>query len=236
MVRAPFYDKNGVKKGAWSREEDDKLKTYVQIYGHSNWRQLPKFAGLARCGKSCRLRWLNYLRPNLKHGNYTPEEEEIIIKFHQQFGNKWSMIAEKLPGRTDNEVKNYWHSHLKKRLKSKEITTSKLKTKPGDSLEENLNETNEFENCENLGANSGENFLHILESSSAMSSETSEGGNYSFTTNAEHGVLPFSYKEFSGDFWSEPFLVEDIDTHQDEICSDEGMILLISNFDGAYLL
>lgn len=48
MVRAPFYDKNGLKKGAWSREEDERLRAFVQRYGHSNWRQLPKFAGIFR--------------------------------------------------------------------------------------------------------------------------------------------------------------------------------------------
>jgi myb proto-oncogene protein len=45
--------------------------------------------GLTRCGKSCRLRWLNYLKPNLKHGNYTREEDEMIIKLHHHFGNKY---------------------------------------------------------------------------------------------------------------------------------------------------
>ncbi|KAK2379854.1 transcription factor MYB14 [Trifolium repens] len=87
MVRGLFYDKNGVKKGAWSKEEDECLSDYIHKHGHSNWRQLPKLAGLTRCGKSCRLRWLNYLKPNLKHGNYTREEDEMIIKLHHHFGN-----------------------------------------------------------------------------------------------------------------------------------------------------
>ncbi|EEF48780.1 transcription factor MYB58 isoform X1 [Ricinus communis] len=114
--RAPCCDKSQVKKGPWSPAEDLRLITFIQKHGHENWRALPKQAGLLRCGKSCRLRWINYLRPDVKRGNFTKEEEDTIITLHQTLGNKWSKIASHLPGRTDNEIKNVWNTHLKKKL------------------------------------------------------------------------------------------------------------------------
>ncbi|GMH22401.1 hypothetical protein Nepgr_024244 [Nepenthes gracilis] len=122
MGRTPCCDKAGVKKGPWSQQEDSKLISFILQHGHDNWRALPRLAGLARCGKSCRLRWVNYLRPDIKRGNFSLEEEETIIKLQEQFGNKWSKIAAQMPGRTDNEIKNVWNTHLKKRLKASNAT------------------------------------------------------------------------------------------------------------------
>ncbi|XP_011001151.1 PREDICTED: protein ODORANT1 [Populus euphratica] len=116
MGRAPCCDKNGLKKGPWTPEEDQKLVDYIEKHGYGNWRTLPKNAGLQRCGKSCRLRWTNYLRPDIKRGQFAFEEEETIIQLHSLLGNKWSAIAARLPGRTDNEIKNYWNTHIRKRL------------------------------------------------------------------------------------------------------------------------
>lgn len=116
MGRAPCCDKNGLKKGPWTPEEDQKLVDYIQKHGYGNWRTLPKNAGLQRCGKSCRLRWTNYLRPDIKRGRFSFEEEETIVQLHSILGNKWSAIAARLPGRTDNEIKNYWNTHIRKRL------------------------------------------------------------------------------------------------------------------------
>ncbi|KAL1190957.1 Transcription factor [Cardamine amara subsp. amara] len=116
MGRAPCCEKIGLKRGRWTAEEDEILNKYIQTNGEGSWRSLPKKAGLLRCGKSCRLRWINYLRKDLKRGNITAEEEDTIVKLHSILGNKWSLIATHLPGRTDNEIKNYWNSHLSRKI------------------------------------------------------------------------------------------------------------------------
>lgn len=121
MGRSPCCEKAHTNKGAWTKEEDDRLIAYIKAHGEGCWRSLPKAAGLLRCGKSCRLRWINYLRPDLKRGNFTEEEDELIIKLHSLLGNKWSLIAGRLPGRTDNEIKNYWNTHIRRKLLNRGI-------------------------------------------------------------------------------------------------------------------
>uniref|UniRef100_A0A0D6QZX7 Uncharacterized protein n=1 Tax=Araucaria cunninghamii TaxID=56994 RepID=A0A0D6QZX7_ARACU len=117
MGRQPCCDKVGLKKGPWTAEEDRKLVDFIANHGHCCWRTVPKLAGLLRCGKSCRLRWTNYLRPDLKRGVLSDMEEKLIIELHSHLGNRWAKIAAQLPGRTDNEIKNYWNTHIKKKLR-----------------------------------------------------------------------------------------------------------------------
>nr|QCH41114.1 MYB transcription factor 2 [Dimocarpus longan] len=111
--------KREVNKGAWTAEEDRKLAEVIAIHGPKKWKTIAVKAGLSRCGKSCRLRWMNYLRPNIKRGNISDQEEDLILRLHKLLGNRWSLIAGRLPGRTDNEIKNYWNSHLSKKIKQK---------------------------------------------------------------------------------------------------------------------
>ncbi|XP_022769580.1 transcription factor WER-like [Durio zibethinus] len=120
MVRMTGWEapKQGWRKGPWTPEEDKLLTEYVNFHGEGRWSSLARSAGLNRSGKSCRLRWVNYLRPGLKRGRITPQEEGIIFKLHALWGNKWSTIAGYLPGRTDNEIKNYWRTHFKNKERS----------------------------------------------------------------------------------------------------------------------
>ncbi|KAL8555039.1 hypothetical protein ACS0TY_003007 [Phlomoides rotata] len=121
MGRHSCCYKQKLRKGLWSPEEDEKLIKHITIYGHGCWSSVPKLAGLQRCGKSCRLRWINYLRPDLKRGTFSSEEENLIIELHALLGNRWSQIAAQLPGRTDNEIKNLWNSSIKKKLRQRGV-------------------------------------------------------------------------------------------------------------------
>ncbi|ANM60982.1 myb domain protein 50 [Arabidopsis thaliana] len=121
MKRHSCCYKQKLRKGLWSPEEDEKLLNYITKHGHGCWSSVPKLAGLERCGKSCRLRWINYLRPDLKRGAFSSEEQNLIVELHAVLGNRWSQIAARLPGRTDNEIKNLWNSCIKKKLMKKGI-------------------------------------------------------------------------------------------------------------------
>ncbi|KAG2707096.1 hypothetical protein I3760_05G132100 [Carya illinoinensis] len=155
MGRCQCCEKEGLKKGPWTPEEDQKLLAYIEEHGHGSWRALPAKAGVQRCGKSCRLRWTNFLRPDIKRGKFSLQEEKTIIQLHALLGNRWSAIATHLPKRTDNEIKNYWNTHLKKRLTKMGIDpmahkpkTDALGSRSGDSKDAaNLSHMAQWENA-----------------------------------------------------------------------------------------
>ncbi|XP_047939646.1 transcription factor MYB10-like [Salvia hispanica] len=220
MVRPPSIDSNGMKKGAWSEDEDEKLRSYIQRYGHWNWRLLPKYAGLKRCGKSCRLRWVNYLKPGVKRGNFSKEERQIVIKLHAELGNKWSAIAEKLPGRTDNEIKNFWHTRVERRRKpnhsAKPINNTISFTEKTDSSEATSLSTSQdlslpFDDA-SFSTNSSQEELDLMLSEMLKDDVAQNEGLAAHVFNEE--VLEFDYPELRyselscsgssyGSFWNE---------------------------------
>ncbi|XP_062202637.1 MYB transcription factor 69-like [Phragmites australis] len=134
MGRPPCCDKVGIKKGPWTPEEDIILVSYIQEHGPGYWRSVPINTGLMRCSKSCRLRWTNYLRPGIRRGNFTPHEEGIIVHLQSLLGNRWAAIASYLPQRTDNDIKNYWNTHLKKKLKKHQAIGAIFAVPPSSDL------------------------------------------------------------------------------------------------------
>ncbi|KAH7835223.1 hypothetical protein Vadar_024082 [Vaccinium darrowii] len=141
MGRHSCCYKQKLRKGLWSPEEDEKLVKHITKYGHGCWSSVPKLAGLQRCGKSCRLRWINYLRPDLKRGTFSQQEENLIVELHAVLGNRWSQIAAQLPGRTDNEIKNLWNSSIKKKLRQRGIDPNTHKPLSETGNEEKVSET-----------------------------------------------------------------------------------------------
>ncbi|KAF7849935.1 hypothetical protein BT93_L0107 [Corymbia citriodora subsp. variegata] len=173
-MRKPCCEKKGtMNKGAWTKQEDQKLIDYIHKHGEGCWRSLPQAAGLLRCGKSCRLRWVNYLRPDLKRGNFGEDEEDLIIKLHALLGNRWSLIAGRLPGRTDNEVKNYWNTHLRRKLMQMGIDPNNHRLQPAVSGPNKSLGSNNSSTCKPENSQEEEDEDSVLQCSSKPESSTS---------------------------------------------------------------
>ncbi|XVF02240.1 hypothetical protein REPUB_Repub04eG0159000 [Reevesia pubescens] len=123
-MSTPIEEDSELRRGPWTLEEDTLLTHYIARHGEGRWNMLAKCAGLKRTGKSCRLRWLNYLKPDIKRGNLTPQEQVLILELHSKWGNRWSKIAQHLPGRTDNEIKNYWRTRVQKQARQLNIESN----------------------------------------------------------------------------------------------------------------
>ncbi|KAL3632673.1 Myb-related protein [Castilleja foliolosa] len=204
MGRPPCCDKVGIKKGPWTPEEDIILVSYIQEHGPGNWRAVPTNTGLLRCSKSCRLRWTNYLRPGIKRGNFTPHEEGMIIHLQALLGNKWAAIATYLPQRTDNDIKNYWNTHLKKKLKKfhqlgfdqphhhqmAPTTTANSNNYHQFTLksyvERPVNNIDKHENSSSVYASSAENISRLLEGWMRSSSPQANNNNNIVTANTNY--------------------------------------------------
>ncbi|KAJ3676443.1 hypothetical protein LUZ60_003855 [Juncus effusus] len=148
MVVVSVQEKGERRKGPWTEQEDVQLVWFVRLFGERRWDFLAKVSGLNRTGKSCRLRWVNYLNPSLKRGRMTPQEEQLVLDLHARWGNRWSKIAGKLPGRTDNEIKNYWRTHMRKKAQEEKRSSSSSSSSMSNNNESQLSLTELHESTE----------------------------------------------------------------------------------------
>ncbi|PHT34728.1 Transcription factor MYB48 [Capsicum baccatum] len=170
-----------MRRGPWTEEEDLQLVFYVKLFGDRRWDFLAKVSGLKRTGKSCRLRWVNYLNPDLKRGKMTPQEERVVLELHSKWGNRWSRIARKIPGRTDNEIKNYWRTHMRKKAQEQRKKSS-ISPSSSFSNSSSSSSISHEENERNFYDTGG---LELLKADGEMKSSDQEQGGETFQALAQ---------------------------------------------------
>ncbi|XP_028754429.1 transcription factor WER-like [Neltuma alba] len=208
MVEAQFEEEDEgrrrewVQEGLWTEEEDRVLMEYIRVHGRRHWNRISKVTGLMRSGKSCRLRWLNYLSPNVKHGSFSEEEDDLIIRLHNLLGNRWSLIAGRVPGRTDNQVKNHWNTHLCKKLGITRPTKKPIKDKV--SFEPKASQSKETQNV-HISSNSMP-IIPLTLNNKSKETEIKEQGSYvnnhpmASIEEAQHYWLPAENDHFDQTF------------------------------------
>ncbi|XP_071712079.1 MYB-like transcription factor EOBII [Rutidosis leptorrhynchoides] len=187
------------RKGPWTPAEDKLLSDYVALHGEGRWSSVAGCSGLKRNGKSCRLRWVNYLRPGLKKGQLTPQEEGIIIELHALWGNKWSTIARYLPGRTDNEIKNYWRTHFKKQEKPSKNKKNR-KFEDHNSYTEDQMVKGTINNTK-LDESEENNIGMIIEQTHVMLQETATNFTSPMATGVQHQQNPCMLAQDVASWW-----------------------------------
>nr|WJZ68975.1 MYBSG6-3 [Gorteria diffusa] len=208
---------SSLRKRAWTAQEDRLLKNCIEKYGEGKWHLVPLKAGLNRCRKSCRLRWLNYLSPNIKRGDFHEDEVDLMLRLHKLLGNRWSLIAGRIPGRTGNDVKNYWNTHIRSRSTQQkgkpnrdelpqDTTVTIIKPQPS-KFSKNLNGFMMGQDQNNIAAHGNDNLLRT------PNDDVGKSFNMSQTLISS----PRQLNENINEFWDELF-----DKHEKQTDSEVG--------------
>eukprot|EP00187_Rhodella_violacea_P014744 CAMPEP_0184718372 /NCGR_PEP_ID=MMETSP0314-20130426/7589_1 /TAXON_ID=38298 /ORGANISM="Rhodella maculata, Strain CCMP 736" /LENGTH=253 /DNA_ID=CAMNT_0027182107 /DNA_START=22 /DNA_END=783 /DNA_ORIENTATION=- len=112
------------RRRRWTTQEDEQLVALVARRGAAQWDAYAREFFEARTGRQLRLRWMNHLRPAVRPRPWSSEEDAVVIAAHKEMGNSWVGIARKMEGRSDNDVKNRFHTLMRRMKKIEEDARS----------------------------------------------------------------------------------------------------------------